>query len=121
MTCVRAIVTHTALGTRSRTTQAAKEGFERLLEEVKATLTADTKWADFERTVEADPRFKAMGETSADRKERRSLFDAAVAPLRQAKEKGTSARVLSCDVCARVRVRRSLTAQAPVIRHAGGA
>lgn len=68
--------------------QAAKEGFERLLEEVRATLTADTKWSDFERTVEADPRFKAMGETSADRKERRALFDAAVAPLRQAKEKG---------------------------------
>jgi hypothetical protein len=74
---------------RTRTHKAAKEGFERLLAEVRATLTADTKWSDFERTVEADPRFKAMGETSADRKERRALFDAAVAPLRQAKEKGT--------------------------------
>lgn len=68
----------------------AREAYGKLLDKVRAQITADTTWDDFKKLVETDPRFKAMGEVSADRKERRNLFEAIVTPLRQIKEKGAA-------------------------------
>lgn len=75
------------LAAKRARSQAARKGYEQLLEEAREKICADTKWSDFEKMMEVEPRFKAMAETSADRKERRALFEALVAPLRQAREK----------------------------------
>jgi len=80
-----------------RPSQAARKGYEQLLEEAREKICADTKWSDFEKMMEVEPRFKAMAETSADRKERRALFEALVAPLRQAREKGMFLLVALCS------------------------